>query len=136
MKISISNPPNIEEIKKVFNLEGQHVVFTFGDVIYNPENLPISDNLFEHEKIHGIQQQHDSTLANLWWQRYLQDVEFRIDQEVEAYTAQYKYICKRIKDRNKRFRILNDIAGYLSGPIYGRSISKGDALQRLYNKVK
>lgn len=132
MKISFDYPPIYEEIKKKFKLSGREV-FTFGDTIYNPAKLQISDHLMIHEETHGEQQKHDDTVAKIWWQRYLQDKEFLLNQEVEAYSNQYKFICNKVKDRNARFRNLHIICQDLAGPMYGNAISYTDAMRRIRN---
>lgn len=135
MKIKNEFPPNYQDIIEAFDLKGQKTLFTYGDTVYDPYG-GITDDLIVHEQTHIEQQGGNDVQAGLWWKLYLADPEFRLKEEISAYVNQYKYLCKRIKDRNKRFRILNDIAGYLSGPIYGNAISKSDALQKLQNKVK
>ena len=51
-------PPNYEEIKKVFPVEDKNdVVFTYGQVCYNPYNIEIERHLEVHEEIHAKQQQ-------------------------------------------------------------------------------
>lgn len=130
MKISISKPPIYDECVKVFDF-GQGTVFTYGDVLYNPDNIDIPDHLMAHEECHAEQQVHNEIAAKLWWQKYLADEKFRIDQEVEAYGAQYKFICNKIKDKNSRYINLHIMADYLSSPMYGSAISYTDAIRRI-----
>ena len=70
--ISNEYPPNYEEIKKAFNLV-KGVVFTYGNTIYNPDNIKINKLLLEHEKVHIRQQ---GTNPEEWWKRYLIDKDF------------------------------------------------------------
>lgn len=131
MQIKIEPPPFYDEIIKILK-PGPTTVFTYADIIYNPANVPISDHLMEHEKTHSKQHQHNETIAKLWWERYLRDKEFRVEEEVEAYGAQYLYICQNvIKDRNQRFKVLNDLANMLSGPMYGNIIGTFEAIRKI-----
>lgn len=129
MKIVIAYPPNYEEIKKAFN-PPKTVVFTYGDTIYNPNNGLIGTDLMIHEGTHEIQQSLD---PKKWWDRYLIDPQFRVDQEIEAYHNQYKYLKDMIKDRNQLFRHLHRLASDFSSPIYGGCISYQQAVERIKN---
>lgn len=119
-------PPNIEDIKKVFTLP-KIVIFTYGNAIYNPANVPIDLALMAHEQTHSIQQEKDG--PEKWWKKYLIDKDFRLAQEVQAYQVQYRYYCNEVKDRNRRYRFLNSIAGDLASEMYGNIISKSEAIK-------
>lgn len=133
MKISNEKPPIYDEANALFRLDELKLgtIFTYGDTLYNPSNMPISEDLVEHEMTHAHQQQHDETVAGLWWKRYIDDPQFRLDQEVEAYAQQYKFLCKTQKDRNKRARMLHQIATMLSGPMYGNIVTHTEAMRRV-----
>lgn len=132
MKVSTEKPPIWEEASKAFNLDpGRATFFTYGDTIYNPANYPLSADLIRHEETHGEQQEHHPDVAAIWWKRYLQDPEFRLDQETEAYAEQYKFYCQQEKRRDMRARYLFEIAGHLSSPMYGSIISRAQAMRRI-----
>lgn len=136
MRISAEKPPIYEEAKKLFNLkEGQGTVFTYGDCVYNPDGIDMPEHLIVHEMEHAKQQEHNDTVAGLWWKRVLADPAFRVDQEARAYGAQYAYIRKRVKDRNKCSGYLLEMSQMLSGPMYGNCVSRQEAqrLIRLYS---
>ncbi|MEK7578202.1 MAG: hypothetical protein AAB456_00570 [Patescibacteria group bacterium] len=114
-------PPNIEEIRKVLKLE-ETVVFTYGSVLYNPTGNEIAEHLLAHENVHAFQQKWNSDEAKIWWQRYLDDVEFRLEQELEAYVAQYVYI-KNTRNSKVSEEFLDIIAGELSSSLYGNIIN-------------
>lgn len=118
MQIRNEYPPNIEKIKKVFPIS-KTTVYTYGDTIYAPGinfNLPL--DLIEHESIHSLQQRAYGDPES-WWDRYLKDSNFRLDQEVQAYKAQYKLFADVCKSRQKRFEFLVVIARDLSSSLYG-----------------
>lgn len=132
MKISYSKPPIWDECVKAFGEENiKDAVFPYGDMLYNPSKGPVPDHLEVHEAVHMDQQQHDESVAAIWWKRYIADVPFRIEQEVEACQAQYKFICTKVKDKNARFRNLHILAQLLASPMYGNVISYMDALRKI-----
>lgn len=135
MRVTSENPP--EHILSMIQANGMHptitTVFTVGDTIYVPSgNLNLEYHLVAHEKVHCIQQGND---PEGWWARYVEDQYFRIEQEVEAYAAQYRAICKNVLDRNQRSKVLFDLAGYLASPIYGSVIGRSDARMMIKNKA-
>ncbi len=128
MEIRIEKPPVWEEANKAFKLQ-KGVVFTYGNIIYNPDNIEISGDLMVHERTHARQQEYNETVAKVWWDRYLIDPAFRLEQEVAAYAAQYRYICAIVKDRNTRDRNLRALATFLSSPLYGCDITVHRAME-------
>lgn len=126
MKIINEKPPVWNNVCAALKINPKNTLFTYGDIIYNPDGIVIPDDLMEHEKTH-IKQQAGQDPA-LWWGKYLRDQKFRLDQESEAYGVQYRYICKTTKDRERRNKILYAIAGMLSGPLYGYCIDHTEAM--------
>lgn len=125
MKILNQFPPNYDEIARRFNLKGAKPIFTFGDIIYNPHDGEITEDLIAHEEVHC--KQHESYGIDAWWTRYLDDAEFRLSQEVPAYQAQYKKLLTMPRDyRRARTKM---IVADLSGPMYGNLITKEQALK-------
>ncbi len=81
-------------------------------------NIVITSNLLIHEQCHGKQQEYNDVVAKLWWIAFLEDPQFRLEQEVAAYAAEYRFICAKIKDRNQRNAHLGRMARLLSSPLY------------------
>lgn len=102
--------------------------FTVGNIIYCKGN--ISPDLLEHEKVH-IKQQGSNWKE--WWEKYFTDNIFRVEQEIEAYRTQYKWVKNNIKDRNKQSRYLMFFATCLSGKMYGNILNLQDALKFIKN---
>lgn len=127
LSIVNQNPPNIEEIKKRFSV-GKATLFCHGSTLFNPDAVHVPDHVFIHEQTHSKQQGDDPVK---WWNKYLTDNDFLLSQEVEAYKAQYKYLCDKIKDRNHRNRILLQLAAQLASPMYGSLISINKACQNI-----
>ena len=125
MQIKQAFPPNISEIAKKFDISDLPVVFTYGNILYNPTGEPISDDLMAHEEVHERQQ----TIYGVekWWRDYLDDEQFRLSQEVEAYKAQYDSINTWSRDLRRKF--LRAIANNLSSRLYGKIITSDKAKQ-------
>jgi len=119
MEIVKDFPPNIKEIQKRFDLTGRKPVFTYGNRLYNPYEIIISDDLMVHEQTHEKQQ---LGMVKEWWNKYLIDDSFRLSQELEAYRNQYKYACENYP-RQARRQLLKFIACSLSSKMYGNIIN-------------
>lgn len=133
MKIVHENPPNnLRETIAIFGMLPRNgVIYTYGDTIYNPSAIDLPDHLITHEETHCEQQGAD---PDSWWDRYLQDQYFRVQQETEAYARQFAHICRRVRDRNQRHKILFDLSCILAGPIYGNVINPGDAFRAIKSR--
>ncbi len=118
--------PLMEEYKKYFAIT-PHTIFAHDHKIYTDDIPP--EHLLIHEMTHHIQQDHYGLDA--WVTRYLNDKEFRLAMEIEAYVQQ----LKSIKDRNKRAWQLMLSAKDLSSDLYGNIISKEDAVKTLKELV-
>lgn len=94
-------------------------IFTYGDTIYCKFEIP--EDYLIHEMVHVKQQMEMGKDA--WWDRYFVDDEFRFQQEVMAYSEQFKWVCKRIKGREQIFNKLKQYALQLSSPLYGNLVS-------------
>jgi len=102
--------------------------FTVGNTIYCKGN--ISPDLLEHEKVH-IKQQGSNWKE--WWEKYFTNEKFRLDQELEAYKTQYRWIKTNIKDRNLQSKYLMFFSSCLSGKMYGNILSMTDAIKFIKN---
>ena len=120
-------PPNYEEIKKHFELTGDEI-FAYGETLYNPNKKILTPDLINHEMLH-IQQQAGKTEE--WWDLYLKDKEFRCSQEIPAHQVQYFTAKKYIRDRNKLFNYLKQLAINLSGKTYGQMMTFNEAVEQI-----
>lgn len=128
-------PPNIEEIRKVFTGDFKNVVFTHGDTIYNPEGLPISQDLYVHESIHATQQRLHEGGPKEWWKKYLESPEFRLEQELQAYSAQYRVI-KATSTAKYTKSFLHRITDDLSSDLYGKIVTYPKAESLIRHRAK
>lgn len=129
MTIKEESPPNYLDIVKVFGyLTDKKPVFCYGNTIYNPFKVEVTPDLEIHEDTHRQQQ---STAPDIWWDKYLTDTTFRLNQEVEAYSKQYQFACKLVDEIKGGSRmkkaILESIAKSLSGEMYGNIITYSQA---------
>lgn len=125
MKIVYKKPPVWDEVVKKFDIEGQLVIFAYGDKIYNPFDAIIPDDLMVHEETHMRQQEKFGNVKE-WWKKYLDDSKFRLYQELEAYQNQYKY-AKKNYSRQMTKALLKKISKDLSSSVYGNIISFAEA---------
>lgn len=124
MKIVNEFPPNYERIKQTFEIEGHKPIFAWGNILYNPHNAEITEDLRVHEETH--EQQQKSLGAEIWWDMYLTDPAFRLRQEVQAYQNQYKFVCEHL-NREYRRQFLKNFAKALSSGLYGNLLTKEQA---------
>ncbi len=123
-------PPNYEELVKVFG-EGANwykgTVFTYAKTIFCKD--PIPDHVLAHECIH-IRQQMEIGVKE-WWKRYIKDVGFRLEQEIEAYRTEYKYVVDHL-EKHKHFYYLRYFATSMS-KMYGFNMSVLQAINLIKN---
>jgi len=126
-------PPIYEDILNGGMRQSPYAFYTYGDKIFNPSGQPIPADIIAHEEVHMAQQ--EKVGIEYWWSRYIDDQYFRIEQEVEAYAVQYRFMCNIRKDRNMRSKILMNFAGILASPTYGSVISTMAAYKMIKNKA-
>jgi hypothetical protein len=125
-------PPNIEDILEHFpDAKTTDVLFAYAPHIYAPR-LPalaqLPPQLYYHELVH-IRQQGDN--PELWWERYFQDKQFRLEQEFEAHYMEYLVLKNDTKNRHDRRNIETSIAKKLASRLYGNMITLKRAKEAL-----
>ena len=122
MKIIQAYPPNIKEIREHFDIIGRSdVVFTYGDVLFNPGGGDIRKDLMVHEETHSKQQQ--KLGSEKWWKKYFEDPKFRLEMELEAYGNQLKTYRENNKRNLSKVMMYNiALAQDLSSSVYGNII--------------
>lgn len=134
MKYSDQKPPNWDKLVSLFGADWKNTVVTYGDTVHAAKN-PTPD-LWAHEEVHSGQQKAYPGGIEAWWDRYYTDVEFRREQETEAYRAQMAFIKLQTRDRNLIFRIQDKLARDLAGAQYGSCMTYGDAFREIEQKPK
>jgi len=120
--IVCETPPMYVEIAKKFNLRPeQEILFAWGDKIYNPAAIVnIPRPLIIHEMLH---MQRQGRFVTEWWRKYIDDPEFRLQEEIPAHVVEYAAWRQdpTIGRLQRRF-ILRKVAERLSSKLYGNMI--------------
>lgn len=101
----------------------KYTIFAYNGDIYTDYSLPPWQLV--HENRH-LKQQEEIGL-DLWVEQYLTDASFRLKMELDAFRTE----LASIKDRNKRFEIRMDASYTLSSDLYGRLVTRSEALRLL-----
>lgn len=127
----LSEAPNYQELKEKFGV-GEETIIAYGDSIY-VKGKAMTGDLLQHELTHCERQKFNSDSAKRWYELYMSDDKFRLQEEVIAYHNQFEF-CKRVfKDRNKRAKILWALAKELSSSRYGNIIEHQEAMNLIDN---
>ena len=132
--ILIGEPDNIDAIHERFpevkNIT--HVVFTYAPHIYKRIELDLPPDLRVHEATH-LQQQGEDPAA--WWDQYLNDTEFRYQQELEAYGYQMAFVKMFYSGRHYEV-MKNHTARSFSSSMYDLGINQSVAESKIRNYAK
>lgn len=125
--IVLDRPPNFERIQAAFPKSvNPGVMFAYDGNIYNPSGIVIPPALIAHEEVHLARQKalapHAGSTTqwsgpDLWWQRYLEDCEFRYNEELLAHVAEF-LTQLTTRDRNFGARLMMHTALRLIAPLY------------------
>ncbi|HEY5234837.1 MAG TPA: hypothetical protein VIJ14_01560 [Rhabdochlamydiaceae bacterium] len=115
-----------EEIKNrvpgAASIDQRNIWITYGKEIWSES--PIPPEILEHELIHVRQQTVDMD-KDVWWNNWLNDLEFRYKVELEGYRRQVEVVESQGKNIDKYKK---QIALILCGPIYGNIKSFSDVM--------
>ena len=118
--------PIITPILKLFFPIRKETIITWGDTIYVEKGVIMKEDVRQHELVH-IKQQKSSKWYGLWFMiRFITSKMFRTEVELEAFKAQYKYICDNGYDKKFHLRLM---ANELSSELYGSMMSYGGAIK-------
>ncbi len=84
-------PPNYKQITAAIPAVAKNkaIVFVYAPYIYSPAGIELRPDLKAHEEVHVTRQGDD---PQAWWDKYLVDTDFRLQEELVAYQVQYKYM--------------------------------------------
>lgn len=129
-RIVVGRPPIYDRACAAFVVSPK-TIFAWGDAIYVPPGSPpLERHLIVHEETH-LAQQAAAGGPEAWWERYLVDDAWRLEQELEAYRRQYQVACQMIPRRPNRLQFLRAIAEDASGPLYGSLLTRSEAERRI-----
>lgn len=128
MKIVNAFPPNFLLIIEHFpEAKRRGAIFTYGDTVYAPRGVVVTPSLKYHETVHVNQQ--TAIGPDVWWRRYIDDVQFRFEQEVEAHRREYQWFASN--SPYSKNQALHDISSRLSGKLYGKLVTQDEAKRRI-----
>ena len=130
MRVIHERPPMFDEINDRFHIAGKPVIFSWGDVIYNPMGIKIPPCLMLHEAMHGERQ--IKLGVERWWEAYISSDHFRLQEEILAHQVEYRSLLRGSNNRRDRRGALKVVAKRLAAPLYGRMISVTGAKKVLY----
>jgi hypothetical protein len=114
--------PYYENYKRKFPITDK-TIFVFEDTIYT--NYEMSYDIYFHELKHLDRM--NKIGANKWIMAYLQNKDFRLEEELVAYRYQLKKVREQ-NDREEYAHILIECANNLSSPLYGNLVSYSEAI--------
>lgn len=135
VKISTSKPPSwiYDECVKKFGINFSNTIFAVDDTIHTAKPYLITPDLEEHELTHIKQQKRYGW--EKWWRDYLNDDQFRLSQELEAYYKQYQYLQNNYP-RHIRKERQKQIIKTLSGKQYGNLVTEEQAKELLLKQYE
>ena len=123
--IKKEKPPIYDSLKNKFGVDWEDkIIIAFNGAIWCKEE-PAPQKIV-HEIVHLDRQ--DEIGNDAWWKLYLENDQFRLEEEMRAYLAEAKFIKKNINNREHVFHLLREIAQSMSSSVYGNLISTADAL--------
>ena len=135
-KVIVGRPPNFEAIKEVFPLaERATTIFAYDPHIYVSSPIVIlPPALMKHENVH-IRRQKEMGVEILW-RKYLNDKDFRYEEELLAHIAEYKEMVAKETTRQARRRYLYTVGKRLAAPLYKFNITIDKAMKDIQSGAK
>jgi hypothetical protein len=127
MKILTTKPPNWQRIADTFPVDWNSIIIAYYPNIHC--GVEVSNQKQAHEEIH-LSRQRDLGV-DLWWEYYLTNPSFRLNEELEAYKVEVEWVKENIATRNQRRFLLDKIYSDLSGSVYGFICSYEEAKRML-----
>lgn len=129
---STNFPPNYDKIEAVFPSCKGRAIFAYGETIFNPFNLKLTPDLVEHEEVHSLRQGDN---PEGWWEKYLTDRDFRLEEELVAYAVQINWMAQFITPIELR-RYKTAIAITVASSLYKLDITPTQARNQLRRRTR
>lgn len=123
-------PLNYALLQATFPLRETNL-YPWGDTLYNPSGVEIPDDIMVHEEVH-VTQQGDN--PELWWNRYIIDKDFRLEQELEAYGTQLNWVKERYTNQAQKECLFEMAQNLIS--LYNFHMNHNKAESLIRNKAK
>lgn len=133
MKIKIEFPPNWSFITEYFKDLPLTAIFAWSDCIYNPFNAKIREDHIVHEAVHS-RQIAEMASSYAWWEKYAEDATYRLNCEVEAYSAQLNFILKYVPEEKNN--IVDNFADTIASPMYNLNVKKSHVATLIRKKAR
>lgn len=118
---STEKPPMYDVCHKYFGADWDRgTIFAYGDTIHAKYPTTVTKDVEAHEMVHMRQQADFLGGKDAWWQKYLDDTDFRCSQEIEAYKIQIAYALEhysRDYRRALKFHIYSSMSALSGGTI-------------------
>lgn len=126
--IKHEKPTIYDKLHETFGVEwDKGIIIAYYPNIYC--KFELSEEKIAHEELH-LERQKDMGVE-LWWNLYINNISFRLEEEILAIKAEMQKIREMNIDRNHRRFLFNNIYEDLSSSIYGKIITKTQAKQIL-----
>lgn len=134
--IITGRPPNFTKLAAVFPAALKSgTIFAYAPNVYVSGKSELSPSLEVHEKVHISRQESYNGGPEAWWDRYLVDREFRLEEELVAHMHEYRYLSD-YGSREERREALKVVAKRLSGPLYNLGLSPKQAARLITERMK
>jgi len=110
------------------------VVMVYGNTIHQSFGEAMDEDLLVHEIVHIKQHAAYPGGPAAWWERYLDDQDFRLSQEIEAYRKQYEWSKEHLNSKTRK-DILNHCAATLSSHLYGNMVTYEEAKKLITQNI-
>lgn len=129
-------PPNFLKLVAAFPAaKKSSTIFTYAPDIYVSGKPELSPALNVHEHVHLVRQQSYTGGPEAWWDRYIVDRIFRLEEELVAHIAEYQHLIE-FGSRDERRKALKVVARRLSSTLYNLNISTKQAERLIQNEKK
>ena len=130
MIISKEIPAILKRLEEAFGIDWEDgYCIVWGDTCHSKYDVP--PDIYAHEEVHCEQQR--LLGPEIWWESYINDTDFRTQQELEAYKVQIKFIKDHpeMHSRSVRRFAIDYICKKFSSETYGNIISYKKAKELL-----
>ena len=133
--IKFEKPPNYDAICEAFpRAKLRHVIFAYFPHIYMPDGGSLDIAVRCHEEVHLQRQSFLGPEA--WWNKYINDPAFRLDEEIVAHIAEADKLLEREgANRRNRKRIAAIVGLRLANPLYKYDIKVKAAEKVIYDAI-
>lgn len=130
MKVLKAFPPNYARLRKAFPISGKPgILYAYSPILYNPSGYGVMPWIAAHEALHMARQEEQG--VEEWWDKYITSTTVRLYEEILAHQAEWTEFTTQVNNRNRQTQYLDIMADRLSGPLYGRLISRSEAVRAI-----